>query len=52
LKKQTDNSQVQDSHPRILEIEDQEIEEKKPPVNKIAYYKIINENKESKLEEK
>lgn len=52
LKKQKDDLQFQDSHPRILEIEDQEIEEKKPPVDNIAYYKIIDENKETKLEEK
>jgi len=51
LKKEKDNSEVQDSHPRILEIEDQEIEEKKPPVDKIAYFKIINENKEIESEE-
>ena len=44
MKKQTDDSQFQDLHPRILEIEDQDIEEKKPPVDKIAYYKIIDED--------
>ncbi|MFX0007541.1 MAG: hypothetical protein ACFFA7_16545 [Promethearchaeota archaeon] len=52
MKKQKDDLQFQDSHPRILEIEDQEIEEKKPPIDNIAYYKIVNETKETKLEEK
>jgi hypothetical protein len=52
LKKQKDDSQIQDLHPRILGIEDQEIEEKKPPVDKIAYYKIIDENIDKLSEEK
>ncbi|MFX1379612.1 MAG: hypothetical protein ACFFA4_11030 [Promethearchaeota archaeon] len=52
MKKQNDDSQLQDLHPRILEIKDQEIEERKPPVDNIAYYKIINNTSDSKLEEK
>jgi hypothetical protein len=47
-----DESNSKDIHPRIIEIEDQKIEEKKPPIDNIVYYKIIEENEDSKLEEK
>jgi hypothetical protein len=52
LKKKENGSQFPESHPRIIDVEDQEIEEKKPPVDNIVYYKIINKNNNSKLEEK
>jgi len=35
-----------DSIPKILEIEEQEIEEKKPPNDKIIDYEIVNSNSE------
>ncbi|MFX0030713.1 MAG: hypothetical protein ACFE8B_15985 [Candidatus Hermodarchaeota archaeon] len=41
-----------ESIPEILEIEEQEIEEKKPPNEKIIEYKIVNETKNSDLDEK
>jgi hypothetical protein len=52
FEKKKDDVLYQETHPRIIEIEDQEIEEKKPPIDSIAYYKIINENDKSKLDEK
>ncbi|MFX0039111.1 MAG: hypothetical protein ACFFCY_15315 [Promethearchaeota archaeon] len=52
MEKKKNGSQFPESHPRIIKIEDQEIEEKKPPVDNIVYYKIINNNSNSKLEEK
>ena len=51
MNKNKDDSQFQESQPRIIDIEDQEIEEKKPPIDNIIYYKIINRNNNSKLEE-
>ncbi|MFW9818684.1 MAG: hypothetical protein ACFFE5_03660 [Candidatus Thorarchaeota archaeon] len=52
MKEQKADSQFEDSHPRILEIKDKEIKEKKPPIDNIAYYKIIDANKGKMLEEK
>ncbi len=46
------NNDTQEPFPRIIEIEEQEIEEKKPPFTNIAYYKIVNENNDSYLEKK
>jgi len=52
LNKKKNDSHFQESHPRIIEIEEQEIEEKKPPFDNIVSYKITNEDNDSKLEEK
>ena len=40
------------SIPEILEIEEKELEEKKPPNKYIIDYKIINEPQNSNLEER
>ncbi|MFX1280201.1 MAG: hypothetical protein ACFFA3_12355 [Promethearchaeota archaeon] len=40
------------SIPEILEIEEKEFEEKKPPNKYVIDYKIINETQTSNLEEK
>ena len=40
------------SIPEILEIEEKELEEKKPPNKYIIDYKIINKTQNSNLEEK
>ena len=47
MNKKDDVSHFDESPPKIIEIEDKEIELKKPPVNKIVYYKKINSNKSS-----
>ena len=52
MNKKTNDSDFQESHPQIIEVEEQEIEEKEPPSDKIIYYKIINDEKESKLEKR
>lgn len=41
-----------ESVPEILDIEEQEIEEKKPPNEKIINYKIVNDDDNSILREK
>ena len=52
MKKKKENSLSTESIPKIIEIKDQEIEVKKPPNDKIAYYKIVNRENDSQLEEK
>ena len=49
MNKKTNNSNFQESHPQIIEVEEQEIEEKKPPFDKIIYYKITMDKKDPKL---
>ena len=52
MNKKENDSHFDESPPKIIEIEDKEIEVKKPPVNKIVYYKMIKDNESSDLEEK
>ena len=52
MKKDEEDSQFDESPPKVIEIEDKEIQVKKPPDNKIVYYKMINDNEGSDLEEK
>lgn len=52
LNKKKNDSCFQESPPRIIEIEEQEIKEKKPPVDNIIYYKIAPKNDNSQLEKK
>jgi hypothetical protein len=52
LKKKTIDSDIQESHPRIIGIEEQEVEEKEPPKDNIIYFKIVDVYDNSKLEEK
>ena len=39
-----EDSQSEDVEPTIIGAEDQEIEEKKPPNDKISVYRIVEEN--------
>ncbi|MFX1594035.1 MAG: hypothetical protein ACFFCL_15200 [Promethearchaeota archaeon] len=47
MNKKKKNSNIEGPHPKIIEIEEQEIEERKPPTDKINYYKIVNNNDNS-----
>jgi len=49
LDEKDEDSQPHDKEPTIISSEDQEIKEKKPPNDKIIYYKIvdIDENSEN-----
>lgn len=46
------DSYVHNSHTGIIEIEEQEIEEEKPPNSKIIYYKIVNDSNTDLKEKK
>jgi hypothetical protein len=52
LNKKKSESDIQESHPQIIEIEDQEIQEKMPPRDDIIYFKMVDVDENSKLEEK
>ncbi len=41
-----EDSQSNDQEPTIIGAEDQEIEEKKPPNDKISFYRIMEEKNE------
>jgi len=44
LDEREEDSQSKDQEPIIIGAEDQEIEEKKPPNDKISVYRIVEEN--------
>jgi len=47
LSEKEDISQSDDQEPKVLEDLDPEIEEKKPPNDKIIFYKIVEDNNNS-----
>ena len=52
MNKKENDSQLDESPPKVIEIEDKEMQVKKPPTNKIVYYKMINGNERSDLDAK
>ena len=46
LSKQEKDSTIKDSVPKIIEIEEQELEVKPPPNNKIVKYYIVKDDEE------
>jgi len=47
LSEKEDISQSDDQEPKVIEHIDPEIEEKKPPNDKIIFYKIVEDNNNS-----
>ncbi|MFX1325410.1 MAG: hypothetical protein ACFE8N_10665 [Promethearchaeota archaeon] len=47
MSKKEEVPSTKDSIPKIIEIEEQEIEKRQPPNNKIIKYHIINDDEES-----
>ncbi|MFX1453056.1 MAG: hypothetical protein ACFFCM_19635 [Promethearchaeota archaeon] len=51
MNKKKKSNHLPELDPQIIEIKEKEIEEKKPPIKNIVYYKLINKNNSSKLKE-
>lgn len=47
MSEKEDISQSDDQEPKVIEDLDPEIEKKKPPNDKIIFYKIVEDNKNS-----
>jgi hypothetical protein len=52
LDKKNQNLNADESIPEILEVEEQEIEEKKPPNDYIIDYHLVNDTNDSSLDDK